>query len=130
MRGEKGEPRPKLKQARRMRGSPSVAERILWKLLRGRRLEGCKFRRQVPIGPYVADFVCLEHRLVVEADSALHDAARDARRDDWMRAEGFRVLRFANSEVTTRPENVLMAIVDALPGTTDALRPLSGVRPR
>ena len=113
-----------------MRGSPSVAERILWKLLRGRRLEGCKFRRQVPIGPYVADFVCLEHRLVVEADSTLHDTARDARRDDWMRAEGFRVLRFPNSEVITRPENVLMAIVDALPGTTDALRPLPGVRPR
>ena len=114
-----------------MRRSPSVAERVLWTLLRGRQLEGCKFRRQVPIGPYIADFVCFEHRLVVEADSALHDAARDARRDDWMRAEGFRVLRFANSEIITRPENVLMAIADALPGVSAAsLRPLPGVRPR
>lgn len=87
-----------------MRRTPSVAERVLWKLLRGRQLEGCKFRRQVPVGPYIADFVCFEHRLIVEADSALHD----------------------NSEIITRPENVLMAILDAIPRSepTDALRPL------
>lgn len=109
-----------------MRRTPSVAERVLWKLLRGRQLEGCKFRRQVPVGPYIADFVCFEHRLIVEADSALHDQARDARRNAWLNAEGFRVLRFANSEIITRPENVLMAILDAIPHSepTDALRPL------
>jgi len=105
---------------------PSVAERVLWKLLRGRQLEGCKFRRQVPVGPDIADFVCFEHRLIIEADSALHDEIRDARRDAWLNAEGFRVLRFANSEIITRPENVLMAIVDAIPGAA----PSAALRPR
>lgn len=109
-----------------MRRTPRVAERVLWKLLRGRQLEGCKFRRQVPVGPYIADFLCFEHRLIVEADSALHNEARDAQRDAWLNAEGFRVLRFANSAIITRPENVLMAILDAIPrsGPTDALRAL------
>ena len=56
------------RQARALRGAETYTERFLWKLLRGRRLEGFKFRRQVPIGPYVVDFLCLRHRLVVEAD--------------------------------------------------------------
>ena len=109
-----------------MRRAPSVPERILWKLLRGRQLEGFKFRQQVPIGRYVADFVCLRHRLIVEADGPFHDEIRDAERDGWLAAQGFKVLRFPNSEIVTRPENVLMAIIDAIPGAAqpDALRPL------
>ena len=104
-----------------------MSERLLWKLLRGRQLEGFKFRRQVPIGRYVVDFVCLRHRLIVEADGPFHDEIRDAERDAWLRAEGFQVLRFPNSEIVTRPENILMAIAAAVPGVlpAEALRPMS-----
>jgi len=68
-------------------------------VIRGRRLAGFKFRRQVPIGPYVADFACLRHRLIVEADGPLHDPGHDARRDAWLSTRGFRVLRFTNAEI-------------------------------
>ena len=116
-----------LNHAKRMRRSPSMSERLLWKLLRGRQLEGFKFRRQVPIGRYVVDFVCLRHRLIVEADGPFHDEIRDAERDAWLRAEGFQILRFPNSEIVTRPENILMAIAAAVPGVlpAEALRPMS-----
>ena len=104
-----------------------MSERLLWKLLRGRQLEGFKFRRQVPIGRYVVDFVCLRHRLIIEADGPFHDEIRDSERDAWLRAEGFQILRFPNSEIVTRPENILMAIAAAVPGVlpAEALRPMS-----
>ncbi|HWA59728.1 MAG TPA: endonuclease domain-containing protein [Caulobacteraceae bacterium] len=113
--GEPGKPvaAPKRALARRMPKAPAFTERMLWKLLRDRRLEALKFRRQVPIGPYVVDFVCLRHRLVVEADGPFHDPDRDAVRDRWLRAEGFRVLRFSNGQVQGQTEFVLGAIVEA-----------------
>jgi very-short-patch-repair endonuclease len=74
------------------------AEALLWQALRDRRLDGHKFRRQAPIGPYFADFICMAMALVVEADGRTHEtedsAARDAARDAWFRREGYRVLRF------------------------------------
>ena len=106
-------PRKKLALARRMRTAPTQTERLLWKLLRDRRLEGMKFRRQVPVGPYVADFACLRHRLIVEADGPHHDPAVDAARDAWLGAQRFRVLRFANADVLNRPERVLAAVAKA-----------------
>ena len=106
-------PRKKLALAKRMRGAPTQTERLLWKLLRDRQLEGMKFRWQVPIGPYVADFACLRHRLVVEADGPHHDEASDAARDAWLSVQRFHVLRFANAEVLNRPERVLAAILAA-----------------
>jgi very-short-patch-repair endonuclease len=88
---------------------------LLWDRLRQRRLEGVKFRRQMPlVGPYVLDFVCLRHRLVVEADGPFHDPERDAERDAWLGAKGFRVLRFSNSEIQGSPDLVLGRIVEAL----------------
>lgn len=99
--------------ARRMRREPVVHERKLWALLRDRRLEGLKFRRQVVIGPYVADFVCLRHRLIVEADGPFHDEARDAVRDAWLTAQGFRVLRFPNQKIELRDWEVVGAIIAA-----------------
>jgi very-short-patch-repair endonuclease len=102
-----------LSQARRMRRAPAMAERLLWKLLRHRRLEGLKFRRQVPIGRYIADFACFEHRLIVEADGPFHDPAKDAERDAWLLAQGFTTVRFKVAQIVTRPENVLMTIIDA-----------------
>jgi very-short-patch-repair endonuclease len=86
-----------IKQARALRRMSPATERFLWKLLRDRRLEGLKFRRQVPMGPYVLDFVCLSHRLVVEADGPFHEPEHDAIRDAWLAAKGFRVLRFDNN---------------------------------
>jgi very-short-patch-repair endonuclease len=76
-----------------------LTERALWTLLRDRRLDGLKFRRQVPIGPYVLDFVCLARRLVVEADGPFHDPAHDTLRDQWLATQGFHVLRFTNKAI-------------------------------
>ena len=106
--------------AKSMRREPSATERALWNILRDRRLGGLKFRRQVPIGRYVADFVCLRHRLIVEADGPFHDPERDAARDAWLKSQGFRVLRFANAEFERGPELVLSAIT----ATVEA--PMSG----
>jgi very-short-patch-repair endonuclease len=89
-------------QARSLRRSQPATERLLWKHLRDRRLEGLKFRRQVPIGPFVVDFACLGRRLVIEADGPFHDVDADAVRDAWLTTQGFRVLRFSNSEVAAK----------------------------
>jgi len=92
-----------------------MTERLLWKLLRDRRLDGLKFRRQLPIGRYIADFVCLRHRLIIEADGPHHEARleADAARDAWLRAQGFQVLRFTNQAIQGFPEAVLNQILAA-----------------
>lgn len=99
--------------ARALRREPPMTERLLWKLLRDRRLDGLKFRRQLPIGRYVADFVCLRHRLIIEADGPHHEARAegDAVRDAWLRAQGFRLLRFSNRAIQAFPETVLNQIL-------------------
>jgi very-short-patch-repair endonuclease len=103
-----------IRRARRLRRNPSATERQLWTRLRQRRLEGLKFRRQMPMGPYVLDFVCLRHRLIVEADGPFHDAIRDAERDAWLTAKGFRVLRFSNREIQGSPDLVAGRIIAAI----------------
>jgi very-short-patch-repair endonuclease len=103
-----------IERARRLRRNPTETERVLWGRLRQRRLGGLKFRRQVPMGPYVLDFVCLRHRLVVEADGPFHDPTQDAVRDAWLKAKGFRVLRFTNAEIHRSPELVSARILAAL----------------
>ena len=94
----------KLKLAKRMRQAPSSAEALLWRILRGRKVEGLKFRRQVPMGRYVADFVCEAHKLIVETDGPFHDPTHDAERDAWLLSKGYRVLHFPNSMVHSRPD--------------------------
>jgi very-short-patch-repair endonuclease len=88
------------------------AEKLLWSVLRNRRLEGFKFRRQDWIGPFVADFVCWQARLIVEVDGSQHadEVEYDAGRDEYLAGEGFKVLRFWNNEVTGDLEAVLTAI--------------------
>ena len=90
-------------RARQLRRDMSLPEVILWDCLRGRRLEGLRFRRQHPVGRYILDFYCVEARLAVEVDGAHHDLpteiARDAVRDAWLAGEGIRVLRIAASDV-------------------------------
>ncbi len=86
--------------ARTMRSAPTEAEERLWGALRNRRLDGLKVRRQVPIGPYIADFVCLEAKLIIELDGSQHaDSPRDRMRDAELGRRGFRVLRFWNDDV-------------------------------
>ncbi len=94
-----------------MRREPTFNERILWNLLRNRRLDDLKFRRQVPIGPYIVDFVCFGARLIVEADGPFHDTEADAVRDGWLKRAGFVVLRFPNSQISQEPEAVLADIL-------------------
>ncbi|NEX93646.1 endonuclease domain-containing protein [Caulobacter sp. 17J65-9] len=87
------------RRARHMRAEPTSTEARLWALLRRGQLGGLKFRRQVPIGDYIADFACFTPKLVVEADGGAHrNPEYDARRDAWFESEGFRVLRFRNDE--------------------------------
>ena len=105
--------RASIDQARGLRRSAPATERSLWKLLRDRRLDGLKFRHQVPIGPYVADFVCLRHRLVIEADGPFHDPQQDAVRDAYLARQGFRVLRFSNHEIDIGEHRVIAAILAA-----------------
>ena len=109
-----------------MRAEPVSTERLLWKLLRDRRLEELKFRRQVAIGPYVVDFVCFRHRLVVEADGPFHDAQKDGRRDGWLRGQGFDVLRFLNNQIALYPDEVLDRIRQAAGLARPLIRPIRG----
>ena len=106
-----------LARARVMRHEPTDAERVLWRLLRAKRLAGSKWRRQQPIGHYIVDFICLEARLIVEADGSEHlDSTHDARRDAWLRQQGFKLLRFWNNDVLARTDAVLDTILSTLNG--------------
>ena len=102
--------------ARALRHNQTDTERELWHLLRGRELAGFKFRRQVPLGEFVADFVCLSERLIVELDGGQHlgRADHDARRTAWLEAHNFRVLRFWKNDVLEQREAVLQTILSSL----------------
>jgi very-short-patch-repair endonuclease len=111
-------------RARTFRREMTDAERRLWSLLRGRRLSGYKFRRQRPLGPFIADFACIEHRLVIEADGGQHNESdRDARRTAWLEKLGWRVLRFWNNEILQNPEGVSDTILRVLLETYPASTP-------
>jgi len=98
-------------RARALRQSLTDAERKLWYALRDRRMQTVKFRRQAPIGPYIADFLCVQHKLVVEADGSQHgESLQDEARDIWFMRNGYRVLRFWNHEILTAPDSVLATI--------------------
>jgi very-short-patch-repair endonuclease len=102
--------------ARKLRKDSTETERYLWQRLRDRQIEGFKFRRQQPIGRYVVDFVNLENKLVIELDGGQHlNCPQDRVRDEWLRAEGYKVLRFWDSEVFNNVEGVLEVIRVALP---------------
>ena len=99
------------KRARELRHAATPAERLLWQHL-SRSQQGAKFSRQMPVGPYYADFLCRALRLVVECDGISHDRSPepDARRDAYMRAEGYAVLRFTNADVLGNTEGVITMI--------------------
>ncbi len=99
--------------AKNLRKRPTDAERLLWKYLRSKQIEGHKYRRQEPIGNYIADFVCFETKVIVEVDGGQHATAeKDVERDAWLRSQGFKVLRFWNHDVLLNIEGVLGVIRD------------------
>ena len=102
--------------AREMRGRMTDAEALLWMLLRNRRIAGAKFRRQHPVGRYILDFYCDEKRLGIELDGGQHGEAvvYDQRRDDWLREQGIKVLRFWNNELLVETDAVMETIYRAL----------------
>jgi very-short-patch-repair endonuclease len=101
--------------ARGLRSRMTDAERKLWFALRDRRFVRFKFRRQVPIGHFIADFVCFEARLIIEVDGGQHAGSiADLRRDRWFAANRFRVLRFWNNDVLSNLEGVMTLLAEAL----------------
>ncbi|TDS83100.1 endonuclease domain-containing protein [Comamonas sp. JUb58] len=116
----------KVQQARALRQSPTTAEQLLWRHLRNRQLAGAKFRRQHPLGPYILDFVCLEHGLVVEVDGGQHAdlqaQAYDQQRSAWLQQQGLQVLRFWNHEVVQQTNEVLAQLLQALTPALSRLR--------
>lgn len=101
---------------RTLQKSSTDAEAKLWHHLRDRQLAGFKFRRQLPLGPYVVDFVCLQAKLIVEVDGGQHAVQRqaDESRTAFLREQGFRVMRYWNNEVLAEIEGVLTQIQQAL----------------
>jgi very-short-patch-repair endonuclease len=117
-------------RARELRNAATPAERTLWRCLSSRKIGGWKFSRQMPVGPYFADFLCREAQLVVELDGYSHDMRQgyDKHRDHWLAENGFRVLRFTNSDVMTNIDGVVSEIERSLgrPPTPDPSRKREG----
>jgi very-short-patch-repair endonuclease len=112
-------PSPRIRsRARELRQSQTPAEQALWAVLRDRQLEFLKFRRQYPIGIFIADFCCCERKLIVELDGDVHDVrqqrAWDENRDAYLRQRGFRILRFRNEAILEDPGSVLRQILEAV----------------
>ena len=111
-------PDKSFRNARALRRRLTNAEEILWRELRGRKFNGIKFRRQMPIGPYVADFACISRKVVVECDGRPHDSddqqAHDAARDLWLAKNGWRVLRIPNNLVLSGSFKMLEDVSSAL----------------
>jgi very-short-patch-repair endonuclease len=102
---------------RDLRRNATETEKILWERLRSRKLQGLKFQRQCPVGPFVADFCCRDRRLIVELDGEIHsteqEAARDEKRDAYLRGQSYIVLRFTNAEILDDLETILRKIAIA-----------------
>ena len=119
-----------LRFAREMRADPTAAEDRLWYLLRRKQM-GVRFRRQEPIGPYIADFACLSARLIVEVDGDTHTDAqrkRDRTRDLWFHRNGWFVLRFWDDYVLDQTDDALNLIALALEDPASVPDPLNRER--
>ena len=104
-----------LERAKELRREMTPAETILWKHLKGNRLNGLHFRRQQIVHGYFADFYCHQHELIVEVDGGIHQLQKeyDAAREEYLRALSFRIIRFTNEEVIKDLKDVLQRIVEA-----------------
>ena len=112
-------------RARALRKNLTDAEKLLWRHLRDRQLDGCKFRRQHPIGKFIVDFVCVEKKLVIEVDGGQHatKVEADLQRSEYLRKKGYSTLRFWNNEVLQKTESVLEAVLLSLSEDAPSPRP-------
>lgn len=112
----------RVRAARKLSTPP---ERLLWQVLRSRKLHGHKFRRQVWLGPFIADFFCAEAGLVIEVDGDTHAGQQtyDQRRTAWLRQEGFNLVRFTNADVMQNLDGVLEHIASLLPSPSQPAAP-------
>ena len=114
-RADEGSAGRMLRFAKKLRREMTDVEKKLWSALRDRRFENFKFRRQVPIGNYIADFVCQERKVIVELDGSQHDGSvYDEQRDAWLESVGYKVLRFWNIDINQALDGTLLAILDGL----------------
>jgi very-short-patch-repair endonuclease len=97
--------------AKRLRGEMTKAEQLLWEKISNKKINGLRFKRQHPIGPYIADFYCHKLRLVIEVDGPIHEVdeqhAYDMERTDYLGKQGIQVIRFSNTEVLNQTERVI-----------------------
>jgi very-short-patch-repair endonuclease len=111
-------------RADQLRRNTTDAEKKLWRHLRRLELDGSHFRRQVPFGPYIADFACVVARLLIEIDGSQHAEERKKVRDEartrWLEKEGYRVLRFWNNDIAKNIDGVMEAVYAALHGLLSA----------
>ncbi|WP_294005935.1 endonuclease domain-containing protein [Sphingomonas sp.] len=113
-------------RARQLRGDATDAEKLLWRALR-EKLGAFKWRRQMPIGPYFADFACYAERVVIELDGGQHSPEVDAVRTRFIEAQGYRLLRFWNNDVMGNAEAVLDTTAAAL--SPSPSQPMAGPLP-
>jgi very-short-patch-repair endonuclease len=127
-------PSPETDRARQLRKNMTTSEWRVWSYLKGRQLDGWKFRRQAPIGPYIVDFVCFAARLVVELDGNSHDdveAGHDERRQAWLESQGFKVLRLSADNPEIDPIGGVWEAIDlALSEVPAPLAPSARMRRR
>ena len=105
---------PNIKLAQKLRCEATEVEKILWSYLRHKSLNGLRFRRQHPMGPFIVDFVCLKARVVIELDGSQHleQEQKDRERDEWLSKQGYKVLRFYNNDFLQQREEVVEIIVE------------------
>jgi very-short-patch-repair endonuclease len=113
--------------ARAMRAEPTPLEDKLWQALRGSRLNGLKFSRQIVLEGFICDFVCRNLRLVIEVDGDTHERAKDADRDYMLGRAGYRVLRFTNADVGRNLDGVLATILEAAKDRPTKVQTLDGL---
>ena len=113
---ERGRRKAKLRNfAKAMRSEPTEAEHRMWQLLRAHRFAEFKFKRQEPLDFYIVDFICFAARLIIELDGGQHaESTRDERRDEYLRAQNFRIIRIWNNDLFTNEEGVAELILLAL----------------
>ncbi len=123
-------------RARTLRSAQTDAESLMWYALRDRRLEGLKFRRQYPIEPYIVEFACVEHHVIIETDGDYHEYVdeRDRLRQEQLQSQGWKVFRFSNEEVLGDVESAMVAIarqmgLRSVAGHRVPRSPSSGLRP-
>ena len=114
-----------IQKARSLRSGMTDAEKLLWQHLRNRQLQGCKFRRQHPVGPYIVDFICLDKMLVIELDGGQHAMTidYDKKRTRYLEANGYTVMRFWNNEILQHQDSVLTLVLNEITSTSPSPQP-------